>query len=155
MSTKPTKAGKTIRNNTNHQVFSILCVPGAVSCQLPNPVTNLSCWVSSICMLKSSLYSSPSCSLLRNNRTMICMDCSKGLPCPGALSRERREETRTGYLFSWRLSAVYGRLAVSLCPEPQLPLGSPPHPAPLPESRNCSLPSAPSGNLMERAPPCC
>lgn len=67
MSTKPTKAGKTIRNNTNHQVLSILCEPGTVPCQLPNPVTNLSCWVSSICMPKSSLYSSPSCSLLRSH----------------------------------------------------------------------------------------
>lgn len=93
MSTKPTKAGKTIRNNTNHQVLSILCEPGTVPCQLPNPVTNLSCWVSSICMPKSSLYSSPSCSLLRSHD--LYWTAAKGSLAQG--HRQERGGRRQGW----------------------------------------------------------
>ena len=67
MSTKPTKTGKTIRNKTKHQGFSILCVRGTGPRHLPNPLTNLLCWVSAICMCRPSLCSPPSCSLLRNH----------------------------------------------------------------------------------------
>lgn len=141
MSTKPTKTGKTIRNNTNHQGFSILCVPGTGPCQLPNPLTNLLCWVSAIYMSRPSLYSFPSCSLLRNHD--LCGLQQKALLPMGTGKREEGGgEDRvliflapdllvtTGWLRPSVQSLSRGQTALPV----QLPSLSPgiaPHPLPL------------------------
>lgn len=108
---KPVKAGKTIKSNNYHTVFSIFCVPVPMPCELSNLITHLMCWIS-FCTPQYALYSSPSCSLLRNNG--LCGERQRALSPKGT---GRREERRERWLFTFQ--AASGRLAVSARPSTQ------------------------------------
>lgn len=152
LNTKPTKAGKTLRNHNNPQVFSIFCVPGSAPCQLSNPVANLLHWVSSICTPRVALDSSPSCPLPRNDDLY---GLKKRIPCPGHWQeRGGRREDGVLIFLATSLLVTAGWLC-PLHPESRLLPGGPLLPAPLPESRNCTSLSAPSGLASVRAACCC